>query len=167
MSLAILLVAWLLPPYLLLLQRRGPFVRDPRAARRRQLLAMVALLALEEALLQGVFTVVFRGGGMLALALTWFLALFTLYTAAGFGILVGVALRTERLLPRLGACLGVAWVSFVLVGSMIVGPLLSAYVSVFVFWAWLVPALAALLLLRWVVRPVPGTTRPGRAISVR
>ena len=39
------------------------------------------------------------------------------------------------------------------VGSMIVGPLLSAYVSVFVFWAWLVPALAALLLLRWVVRP--------------
>ncbi len=167
MYLAVLLVAWLLPPYLLLLQRRGPLVRDPRAPRRRQLLAMLVLVALEEALLQGVFAVLLRGGGVLVLALTWFLALFALYTAAGFRILVGVALRRERLLPRLGACLGVAWGSFVLVGSTLGGPLLAAYVSVYVCWAWLTPALAALLLLRWVVRPVPGTTRPGRAISVR
>jgi hypothetical protein len=157
--LAVLLIAWLLPPYLLLLQRRGPFVRDPRAPRRRQLIAMLVLLALEEALLQGVFVVLFRGGGILTLALTWFLALFALYTATGFRILAGVALRTERLLPRLGACLGVAWVSFVLVGSTTGGPILAAYVSAYVFWAWLAPALLALLLLRWVVRPA---SRPAR-----
>ncbi len=167
MYLAVPLIAWLLPPYLLLLQRRGPLVRDPRAPWRRQLLAMLVLLALEEALLQGVLVAVFRGGGILTLALTWFLALFTLYTAAGFRLLVGVALRRERLLPRLGACLGVAWGSFVLVGSTLGGPLLAADVSVYVFWGWLTPALAALLLLRWVVRPAPRSERRSGAETVQ
>lgn len=167
MYLAVLLIAWLLPPYLLLMQRRGPLMRHPRAPRRRQLLAILVLMALEEALLQGVFVAVFRGGGIPVLAFTWFLALFTLYTAAGFRILVGVALRTEQRLPRLGACLGVAWVSFVLAGSTIGGPLLAAYVSVSVFWAWLTPALTALLLLSWVVRPVPRSERQSGAAMVQ
>lgn len=46
MSFAMLLIAWLLPPYLLLLQRRQPLLREPRAPRRRQLLAILVQQAL-------------------------------------------------------------------------------------------------------------------------